>query len=231
MIWYIAANPFVSAYVQSDGFGKAIFWGLYGLSAICWIVLLYKAWQYWSVRKLSTQFSAAFVASKNDPLDFQFTRPNVPRLGELPHPLFDIYRAVKQQTLQLMNRSGKSQLSTSDLDLVGSQVMASMASAAKKLEQHLFVLSTVVTLAPFLGLLGTVWGILLTFAELHKGVNNTAMLAGLSLALATTVVGLLVAIPALVGYSYLRNQSKELRHHMEEFSHDLVTAIEIHYRE
>ncbi len=227
---YLAANPFISAYVQSDGFGKAIFWGLFILSALCWIVILYKGWQYWAVHKLSLQFSDAFKGADGDPLALQFTRPTMPHIGELPHPLFDIYRAVKQQTLQLIGRNGKALLSSGDLELVDSQVMTSMSSAIKKLEKHLFVLSTIVTLAPFLGLLGTVWGILLTFSELHKGVNNAAMLAGLSLALATTVVGLLVAIPALVGYSYLKNKSRELHHNMEEFSHALVAAIELQYR-
>ena len=90
-----------------------------------------------------------------------------------------------------------------------------------------------VTLAPFLGLLGTVWGILLTFSQIEaKGMSgsNTGMLAGLSLALATTVVGLLVAIPALVGYNYLRNWLREYRREAEEFSHLLLTSVELQYR-
>ena len=60
--------------------------------------------------------------------------------------------------------------------------------------------------------------------------SNAAMLSGLSMALATTVLGLLVAIPALVGYSYLKNAGRENRREMEEFSHSLLTAIEIQHR-
>jgi biopolymer transport protein TolQ len=57
------------------------------------------------------------------------------------------------------------------------------------------------------------------------------MLGGLSMALATTVLGLLVAIPALVGHSYLKNAERETRRDMETFSHTLLAAIELQYRE
>lgn len=227
-----AGNPFISAYVQSDWFGKSIFWGLFILSALCWIVILYKTWQFWLVRRLSNQFSDQFGENKEDPLNLQFQRPLLSRIGEVPHPLFEIYRSVKQQTLQLLTRS--SQLSESDIQLLESGVVASMSMAAKKLDRLLFILPMIVTLAPFLGLLGTVWGILLTFTQLPGGfqVSNAAMLGGLSMALATTVLGLLIAIPALVGYSYLRNAGREHRRDMETFSHALLFSIELqHHRE
>jgi biopolymer transport protein TolQ len=56
------------------------------------------------------------------------------------------------------------------------------------------------------------------------------MLSGLSMALATTVLGLLVAIPALIGHGYLKNKERETRQDMETFSHTLLAAIELQYR-
>ncbi len=228
----IASNPFISAYAESDFFGKGIFIGLFILSALCWTIVLYKAWQFWAVAKLSNQFSEQFSEKKEDPLNLQFQRPLLSRIGELPHPLFDIYRNVKQQTLLLIGRSQDSSLSEADMQLVESSVYSAISLSSKKLEKHLFVLSMIVTLAPFLGLLGTVWGILLTFSHLQGGAQagNAAMLSGLSMALATTVLGLLVAIPALVGYSYLKNASKEARRDMEGFSQSLLCAIEMQHR-
>jgi len=75
-------------------------------------------------------------------------------------------------------------------------------------------------------------GIFLIFSGLQGGfqASNTAMLAGLSMALATTVLGLVVAIPALVGHSYLKNAGREARHEMEAFSHSLLSALELQYR-
>jgi biopolymer transport protein TolQ len=227
-----AANPFISAYAQSDWFGKGIFWGLFFLSVLCWIVILYKGWELWMVRKLSKQFTSLFTEKKEDLLNLQFTRPAWGRIGEVPHPLFEIYRAVKQQALQIIDRNKNAQLAGSDFDLIESQVFTAISSSTKKLERHLFLLSTIATLAPFLGLLGTVWGILLTFSHLQGGLHssNSAMLSGLSMALATTVVGLLIAIPAIGGYNYLKNGGKETRREMEEFANSLMTSLEFHYR-
>jgi biopolymer transport protein TolQ len=228
-----AGNPFLSAYFQSDFFGKGIFWALFALSALCWVIILYKSWQFWAVRKLSANFSDQFSEKKDDPLNLQWNRPLFSRIGEVPNPLFEIYRAVKQQTLQLMSRGGQgSTLSGADLELIESQVGAAMSTAWKKLSRHIYILSMIVTLAPFLGLLGTVWGILLTFSQLQGGLqaSNAAMLSGLSMALATTVLGLLIAIPALVGHSYLKNTERETWQEMETFSHSLLASIELQHR-
>lgn len=56
------------------------------------------------------------------------------------------------------------------------------------------------------------------------------MLSGLSMALATTVIGLVVAIPAIVGYNYLKNAGREYRREMEDFSQLLLASIELQYR-
>ena len=231
----LASNPFISSYLQSDWFGKAIFLALFFSSVAVWTVLIHKIWIFTRVRKASREFAALF--SEKEPLTLQFSRPK--EWIEVPHPFFEIYRAFKQYALQMINRNhffapkSETALSEADLGLLELQVHAAIGTQVKKLEQNLYILSTAVTLSPFLGLLGTVWGILLTFSDLHgKGlsVNNTSMLSGLSLALATTVVGLVVAIPALIGNNYLKNVGREYRREMEDFSHLLLTSIELHYR-
>ena len=121
-------------------------------------------------------------------------------------------------------------LSQADLELIAANTYSTIATQHKILEKNLFILSTIVTLGPFLGLLGTVWGILLTFSELQGTQGNSSMLSGLSMALATTVVGLVVAIPALIGYNYLKNRGKEYRRDMEHFSDLLLTNLELQYR-
>jgi biopolymer transport protein TolQ len=235
---YILAtgNPFITAYLQSDWFGKGIFWALFILSALSWTLLAHKAWIYFEVKKLSNEFLNLF--SDKEPLTLQFTKPKRSLL-EVPHPFFELYKAVKQKTLQVFSRNHlytpaqETALSDADLGLIDSSAKTTLAMQHKILEKHLFVLSTIVTLGPFLGLLGTVWGILLTFSELHvKGVssNNSAMLDGLSMALATTVIGLVVAIPALIGYNYLKNAGKEYKRDMENFSEHLLSSLELQYR-
>jgi biopolymer transport protein TolQ len=236
MIVFASGNPFISAYTSSDFLGKGIFWLLFILSALSWTLLIHKAWIYAQVRKLSKEFASQF--SEKDPLNLQFTRAKG-HLLEVPHPFFEIYKALKQKTLQIISRnhffapSDVTTLSEADLGLIESQVYSALAMQHKTLEKNLYILSSIVTLGPFLGLLGTVWGILLTFSELHsRGVSssNAAMLAGLSMALATTVIGLVVAIPALIGYNYLKNAGREYRREMEDFSQTLLSTLELQYR-
>lgn len=236
---YLAAgNPFISAYLQSDWFGKAIFLGLFGLSMLSWWVLVHKAWIFFSVRRLSSQFRELF--SEKDPLGLQWNRPLKLRLLEIPHPFFEVYKALKQHALQIISRNHfliphtqSAELSEADLGIIESQVYAAMSSESKKLEKNLFVLSTTATLAPFLGLLGTVWGLLVAFSQLEQkasGISNASMLAGLALALTTTVLGLVIAIPAFVGYNYLKNAAREYRRELENFSHLLLSSLELYYR-
>jgi biopolymer transport protein TolQ len=233
-----SGNPFISAYLHSDWFGKGIFWGLLILSAICWWQLLYKSWVFFHVHRMSAAFKEQF--SEKDPLGLQWHRPLKGKFAEIPHPFFEVYKTLKQHTFQIINKNHlylpgqESNLCEADLGLIESQVYATADSCSKNLEKNLFLLSTIATLAPFLGLLGTVWGILVTFSQLQQPGSpmgsNGSMLSGLSLALATTVVGLVVAIPALVGYNYLKNAGREYRRDLENFSRLLLTSVELRYR-
>ena len=236
MFLFAAGNPFISSYLQSDWLGKLIFWGLFLLSALSWTLLIHKAWIFAKVRKLSQEFIDLF--DEKEPMRLQFTRSKG-HLLEIPHPFFEMYKTLKQKTLLLISRNhlyipeGETVLSEADLGLIDSQVQTTLGKQHKLLEKHLFVLSTTATLGPFLGLLGTVWGILLTFSQLHaRGVSasNAAMLSGLSMALATTVIGLLIAIPAFAGYNYLKNAAREYRKDMEDFSQLLIASVELQYR-
>jgi biopolymer transport protein TolQ len=229
-------NPFISAYLQSDWFGKGIFWGLFILSGISWTVLIHKGWVIFQVRRLSNEFKSLF--SEKEPLSLQFSRPMKGRLLEVSHPLFEIYKSFKIKALAIISRnhfflSGNVSFAPMDLDLLEAEMHVSIGAQMKKLDRHLFILPTVITLGPFVGLLGTVWGILLSFSSV-QGKSATGgsegMLAGMSLALATTVIGLVVVIPAVVGYNYLKNALREQRSDMEDFSHLLLASLKLHYQ-
>src|SRR3990167_10041418 len=118
-----AGNPFITAYLESDWLGKGIFWGLFILSALSWTIILYKSWLLIRVKKLSTAFATLF--SDKDPLGLQFT-PVKNHLLEIPHPFFEIYKALKQKTLQIIGRNhffapqaeGPMFLSEADLGLI-----------------------------------------------------------------------------------------------------------------
>ena len=171
-----------------------------------------------------------------EPKDFP-----APKNKKIPHPFSDIFTTLKGKALEILNKnlyfSSKENrevyLTGADLAMIESCALVTISSQTKVLERHLFVLSTIVTLAPFLGLLGTVWGILITFAQLQTGSSvssNSAILGGLSTALVTTVLGLVIAIPALVSYNYLKTKIKEYTSDMEDFLSELLSTMELQYR-
>lgn len=236
-------NAFVIAYTQSDFFGKLIILGLIALSMICWIVLLHKTWIIRQVNQLSADFQKAVAESKNPLLSLDMSQLPKPRSSAVPHPFALIYNSVKQKTVEVLNKNhyfisqtnskAPVYLSPADLELLELHVTATISAQNKTLEKNLFVLSTIVTLAPFMGLLGTVWGILMSFSGLQDGgaiSSNTSILGGLSTALATTVLGLIIAIPALIAYNYLKNSVRNYASDMDDFLTLLLSNIELQYR-
>lgn len=236
-------NPFLLAYTQSDFLGKAIFIGLIALSVCSWVIILHKLWLTYHARQQSAQFYAAFQMQKAHPLGLEVEAANRYPLS----PFLSLYHVLKKQTIDLLSKNRRfggnglpetseqlaSYLSPTDVECLDAHLASTISSQTQQLEKNLFILSTIVTLGPFLGLLGTVWGILTTFAELQAhsgGASNNMMLGGISLALATTVLGLVDAIPALIGYNYLKNATGSLQTEMEGFATELLVAVEMQYR-
>ncbi|MEC7840527.1 MAG: MotA/TolQ/ExbB proton channel family protein [Chlamydiota bacterium] len=239
----IAVNPFFDAFSHSDMLGRLIFLGLIAISIITWVIVLHKAWLTYISRKNSLQFEGFLSGNKGNILAIDHSHLHDSALN----PFSQLYHVLKKHTVDLLNKNRRfgekqqlqneeviaSYLSPSDIDIVESHLMTTIASQTKLLEKNLFILSTIVTLAPFLGLLGTVWGILTTFSQLQTqvgGSTNQMVLGGLSLALATTVLGLVDAIPALIGYNYLKNSIRDFQTEMECFSNEILASLEMQYR-
>ncbi len=235
-------HAFTNAYSHSDSFGKIIMGALFSLSILCWIVLSYKIWQAHKVRSSSFLFHKLVERNKDRLLNLDLSNlpEKTPKID--PQPFMQIYSILKEKTIETLNKKkfflqqqGLSQdavyLTTGDIDLLEQHAATTISIQYKALEKHLFILSTIVTLAPFLGLLGTVWGILSTFSELGSSSgSNTAILGGLSTALATTVLGLIIAIPALISNNYLKNNLRSFSSDMEDFLYTLLSTLELQYR-
>lgn len=238
----LADNPFFDAYIHSDFLGKLIFICLFALSVCSWIVIIHKFLLTQQARREAFRFYEAFRLQKLNPLNLEYEKFS----PKQTNPFLDLYGVLKKQSLDLLkknrhfglvqdNGSGQEStyLSLSDIDFIAAHLSTHMAHQIKNLEKNLYILSTTVSLAPFLGLLGTVWGILTTFSELQNqaaGSSHQMVLGGLSLALATTVLGLIDAIPALVGYNYLKNSIRDFSTEMDGFSNEILASVELQYR-
>jgi biopolymer transport protein ExbB len=97
----------------------------------------------------------------------------------------------------------------------------------RKLEKGLVVLETIAAIAPLMGLLGTVLGMVEVFAVIkEQGIGQTAALSGgISQALLTTVTGLFIGIPVLIAYNYFTNKSEGLVLDIEKYTNQLVQKI------
>ena len=155
-------------------------------------------------------------------------------------PVFAVYKAgCRELAFQLLGSpdvdetfrarlAGASRISPAQMRVVTSAMERAVGETALKLEAQMIILSTSVSGAPFLGLLGTVWGVMETFADVAIAgtANLAAMAPGVSAALITTVTGLLVAIPAMFGYNYLITTLRAMIVELDNFSAELASSFE-----
>lgn len=235
VILFGVSSPFVQAYTQSDFLGKCIFLSLILTSIVCWTLLIYKVWLTRKAKSCSRIFRTKVQKQKGNLLILENQEK-----GEL-NPFYVLFSVLKKQTIDLLNKNhqfaGKegevSYLSPTDIDYIEAHLVSSIANQTREIEKYLFILSTIVGLAPLMGLLGTVWGILHSFSQMQAQAlssSNQMVLGGISLALTTTVLGILIAIPALIGYNYLKNSIRHFETDMEGFSNEMLSSIEMRYR-
>ena len=117
--------------------------------------------------------------------------------------------------------------------VISTAMERAVGESSLRLESQMILLATAVSGAPFLGLLGTVWGVMETFADVAAAgsANLTAMAPGVSAALITTVTGLLVAIPAMFGYNYLVTTVRGMVVQLDNFAAELSSEFEHKYVE
>lgn len=223
-------GTFFQAFGEADFFGKLIYFALFALSCASWIFIIQK-WLF--IKKLKSganRFKKMAEVKKDELLNLKSHSRN---------PMSILYNTLKEKTVALLDKNhyfsleSTNFLSKNDIEFLESHLQTTIAKEREKIEKNLFILSTAVPLAPFIGLLGTVWGILVTFGEMQAGhsiTSSTVILGGLSTALTTTVLGLLIAIPALIANNMIKNASKLLTLEMVDFSLFLLSTVEMQYR-
>jgi biopolymer transport protein ExbB len=118
-------------------------------------------------------------------------------------------------------------LSAQAMGAIRSSLDATMVREQARLNSQMVLLTIAISGGPFLGLLGTVVGVMITFAAIAAAgdVNVNSIAPGIAAALVATVAGLAVAIPALFGYNYLAARVKNISNEMSVFSDELVNRL------
>ena len=209
---------------------KVIIVFLMFFSITAWSVMAYKARQMSRAKKLNQFFTSEFKTQKAV-LDL-FDR----RIQAEGCPLFAIYQAGSVELdARLKSAAGEGRrrhISITSMEHVKRLMENTVAQESLKLESGLIILAIAVSGAPFLGLLGTVWGVMQAFAGIAnsaQGASLAAMAPGVSAALITTVAGLLVAIPSMFGYNWLVHNLRVLTVELDNFAQEMVSKMETEY--
>jgi len=213
--------------------GKVIIGVLVIFSIFAWSIMATKAVEMRRARRLNRYFEQEFRAQKSV---FAIHDRRVQVQG---CPLFAVYQAGCQE-LDMRLRVGegrerRGRVSLTGMEHVKRTLERTVAQEALRLESGLILLAIAVSGSPFLGLLGTVWGVMSAFSGIAQAAAGggradlAAMAPGVSAALITTVAGLLVAIPSMFGYNWLVHNLRVLTVELDNFAQELVSKMETEY--
>jgi biopolymer transport protein ExbB len=148
--------------------------------------------------------------------------------------LFRLYGAGLREIRKRFETQGEGAgLTGASMDAIKASIDADLVRESHKLNSQMVLLTIAISGGPFLGLLGTVVGVMITFAAIAAAgdVNVNAIAPGIAAALLATVAGLAVAIPALFGYNYLASRIKNISADMQIFVDEFITRVaEVHGR-
>jgi biopolymer transport protein TolQ len=199
-------NSVIQLILNAGYIVKAVLLILMTFSVVSWAIIFFKQKYFSKANKESEQFQRTYRTNRDSKSLFQATR------GLTLSPIANVFRAVyvdeakrdKNEVKRLLRRY---------------ETLESV-----KLERYLNFLATTGSTAPFIGLFGTVWGIMNAFHGI--GAAGSASLAvvapGIAEALIATAVGLAAAIPAVIAYNYYLSMSRKMIVEMEDFSEDLL---------
>lgn len=193
------------------------------ISIWSWAITIAKSMQFKRARKESKEFSSIFWETRN------FARVDDSSRRLLASPLSRVFESGYRELTHLIQDTKDSPKRLSaNLDVQLATVEHALKRAefdeTEKLERGLTFLASVASAAPFIGLFGTVWGIMNAFHGLSSAQSTTiqAVAPGISEALVATAIGLAAAIPAAVAYNYLLVAVKQFRAAMQGFSEEFL---------
>lgn len=221
-----ASGPNVFTYFgQSNFAGKVVIFILAICSIIAWTVMLGK---YLDLSKLRSQNQRyeRLLSKESQLLALDPERP-----GKGSGPYYNIVRDAIEAFYRYGSDVGSADTHRATLRMghVENALQRGVAEQIVRYESKMVVLGSIVTGAPFLGLLGTVWGVMDAFGGM-AGAGSASLQAlapGVSGALLTTVAGLVVAIPSVFGYNYLLQQTKISVVELENFASTVADRIEL----
>jgi biopolymer transport protein ExbB/TolQ len=230
---YPAITPILADGALQFAFQKATIEGkitiltLFVLSMFSWTIIITKFRQLYRARKWARRFFEAYNTTR-DPLDIRRRAESFPGA-----PAYQLYVRGADELEYHLNQNpvtinGKKRISAASFEAVKVALEEAASASAMSLEKGMIILSTAVAGGPFIGLLGTVWGVMETFSGIARAnsASLTAMAPGVAGALIATVTGLLVAIPAMFAYNFMVTTIRAITQELDGFATRYATQIE-----
>ena len=197
-------------------------------SVACWAIILLKFWSFRSVDRHTKAFLDAFRRSSK----FSEVAAACPAASD--SPLVGVFQAgYAEITAQFRLAGAAPQPATGrpvlkSLDAVDRALIRAATSEVSQLERRLTFLATTASVAPFIGLFGTVFGILIAFERIGSTGSTDLAVVGpaISEALLATAMGLAAAIPAVLGYNHFTHQIKTFSGAMDDFALEFLNISE-----
>jgi biopolymer transport protein TolQ len=207
---------------------KIVLFILLYFSVVSWAIIFYKLLQVHKANKDSDQFLTFFWQTKR----FDAVSAQVDRFANSPlSVLFTEGYTELKKVVEKGEDKQDTNVFTTDLggvENVARALRRATTSEITRLEKYLTFLATTGSTAPFIGLFGTVWGIMTSFKGIGEtGSASLAVVApGIAEALVATAIGLVAAIPAVMGYNHFQNKIKVLIAEMDNFSTEFLNIVQ-----
>ncbi|MDG1707748.1 MAG: protein TolQ [Emcibacteraceae bacterium] len=211
---------FFGMFMQADFIVQAVMLMLLGASVSCWAIIYDKYKRLREVREKADEFESEFWSGNSLEDLYERTR------HDPDHPLAILFvSAMREWQRSTTNKAGK--IAMGAQERIYRVMHVTVSREMERLEHYLSVLATVGSTAPFIGLFGTVWGIMNSFQSIASSNNSSlAVVApGIAEALAATAMGLVAAIPAVVAYNVLFNDLGRYANRMEGFAEEFGTIL------
>jgi biopolymer transport protein TolQ len=204
----------MSLFLRADVVVKSVIIILIAASIYSWAIIIEKFKMFKKINQSTVEFEEKFWKSKSAESFYN----NLP--ANKDDPMSNVFRKTMQVVLKSRSRSNLSEKLTGLLE-------SNIESEVNFLERNFSFLATVGSTAPFIGLFGTVWGIMNSFQSIAVSRNTSLAIVapGIAEALFATALGLLAAIPAVVAYNKFNNDSKKYSQRLENFAKRFLSII------
>ena len=204
----------MSLFLRADIVVKSVIIILIAASIYSWAIIIEKFKMFKKINETTVEFEEKFWKSKSAESFYN----NLP--ANKDDPMSNVFRKTMQVVLKSRSRSNLNEKLTGLLE-------SNIESEINFLEKNFSFLATIGSTAPFIGLFGTVWGIMNSFQSIAVSRNTSLAIVapGIAEALFATALGLLAAIPAVIAYNKFNNDSKKYSQRLENFAKRFLSIV------